>query len=631
MNGVTIIWSAVIGACLMQALMHLLVWTRDRRSWAHLCLVVTVLSVVGMAVCELLMMHAESPAAFARIARWAHPVYGVGVAGSLGFVHFYFGTARGWLLALALGLRTAAVAANFTTGINLHISVIHSLDQIPFLGGQVSVLGAWEPSPWVRLGQAAALLQLACVLDAAASLWRTGQPESKRRALIVGGSLAFFIVLAAGQPGLVAAGVLRMPFIVSFSFLGMVLAMGHELSRDVLRAARLSRDLQASEHRFRRVIEASPHAMAMIDEEGKIRLVNAQTESVFGHTRDELLGLPFEELVPSSPETTRPAPGPGGAAPPANETTEAGHEAVGRRKDGTAVPLEIGFSALGTAEEDFVLASMIDVTWRRRAEQEAAHHRQELAHLSRVSILGELSGSLAHELNQPLAAILSNSQVGRQSLQPGPPDLAEMAAILDDISDDAKRAGGIIHGMRAMFKKETAAESHPVEVATAVHQVLGLLRGEIVARQVTVDLRLADDLPPVRAGLVELQQILMNLLVNSLDAVKTAAPPGRVTITAAPHDDRVIVSVRDNGPGLAPGQEDQLFEPFSTTKPAGLGLGLAISRRLATQFGGTLEAENHPDGGADFRLTLPAARNEQSHLPARPTPGHTDTIPPVPA
>jgi PAS domain S-box-containing protein len=735
MSWLAIIWSAVIGACLMQALMHLLVWNHDRRSWAHLCFVITVLTTAGLAIAELLTMHASSPEAFGRIIFWAHFVYGLGVFASLGFVHFFFGSGRNWLLAMALASRALAVVANAVTGVNLHIHAIHSLQQIPFLGSSVSVLGEWEPNPWVRLGQTAALLQLLYILDASARLWRRQSPDARRRATVVGGSLALFIVTAATQTGLVSAGILQMPLIVSLPFLGMTIAMGYELSRDVLRAARLSRELQTSERRlamaasaarlalwewdlssnriwvstngralygvtdqeeidfdrfmqtvhpedhplvrtaiekalhghepyhidyrivlsdgplrwmaargtieknaqghanrlrgismditeqkesedrFRRVIEAAPNAMAMIDDHGHIRLVNAQMESVFGYTRAELLDAPLEQLVPGSlalaPATAGPSAPASGQEPPPRAVVEK----TGWRKDGSPVPIEIRFSPISTPQGKFVLTSILDVTRRRLAEREAAHQRQELAHLSRISILGELSGSLAHELNQPLAAILSNSQVGRKSLALPNTDLTELAAILDDITADAKRAGSIIHGMRAMFRKTSPTEIESVDLNTAVHQVLHLINSEIIARHVSLDLQLAPNLPPAGASLVEIQQILMNLMVNSLDAVKTTNTPGLIKITSQIQDDQIVVSVHDNGPGLAPVQLENLFEPFATTKTNGLGLGLAISRRLTERFAGTLQGANHPEGGAIFHLTLPPKIDLESPPP----------------
>jgi PAS domain S-box-containing protein len=256
-NWVIAIWSATVGASLLMVVMMLLVWSHDLRTWANLCFAVSVLGVVGLAVGEIGTMYAESPEAFARAVRWTHLVYGIGVLGSLGFIHFYFQTGMRWLLALAVALRLLVVVANFTTGVNLHFTAIGSLEKVTFLGQQVSVVGAWVPNPWIRLGVLASLVQLAYVVDAAIRLWRAGTQEARRRAMVVGGALAFTLVAAPAQAALVAGGLLRMPFIVSFPFLVVVVAMGYELSRDFLRAAQVTRELGESNRQLELATEAA--------------------------------------------------------------------------------------------------------------------------------------------------------------------------------------------------------------------------------------------------------------------------------------------------------------------------------------------------------------------------------------
>jgi hypothetical protein len=218
MSWISAIWSAAAGASLLMGLLLLLVWSQDRRSWASLCFAISVLGALGLAVCELVTMYTGSPVVFGQAIRWTHLVYAIGIFGSLGFIHFYFGTGRRWLLVSALALRVLVVVANFTTGVNLHFAVVRSLQKIAFLGEQVSVASEWVPNPWVRLGLLASLVQFAYVVDAAIRLWRTGSPESRRHAVVVGGALAFTFIAAPAQAALVAAGVLHMPFIVSFPF-----------------------------------------------------------------------------------------------------------------------------------------------------------------------------------------------------------------------------------------------------------------------------------------------------------------------------------------------------------------------------------------------------------------------------
>jgi C4-dicarboxylate-specific signal transduction histidine kinase len=249
----------------------------------------------------------------------------------------------------------------------------------------------------------------------------------------------------------------------------------------------------------------------------------------------------------------------------------------------------------------------IDITSRKLAEEEAAAQTRKLEHLSRVAILGELAGSIAHELNQPLAALLSNAQAGKRFLKQSPPALEEIPPILDDIEADAKRAGGIIHGMRAMLKKDAPIVATEVNLNTCIGQVLSLLNGEILASRVSIHTHLDDSLPLVRAGHVEMQQVLVNLLVNALEILKSIQTERLVEIRTTHLEGAAQVTVRDTGPGFSEKMLPRLFEPFVSTKPGGLGLGLVISRSIVEQFRGKMTAENHSAGGAVFCITLPVS------------------------
>lgn len=606
MNWVTIFWSTLSGVCLMLALLHLLVWSRDRSSRASLFFCVAVFSVIGMAMAEMVTMHTESIAEFSGAIRWTHLIHGVGVVGFLGFVHFYFGTGRWGLLVLALFIRFLAVVANFSTGESLHVYAIHSLQKVNFLGQQVTVLGEWAPNPWVRLGQLAMLIQVIYVVDASTRLWRTGSYESRRRAVIVGGGLSLFLLLASAHAGLVAAGVLRMPFLVSLPFLGVVLAMGYELSRDLLRAAKLSRDLRESEQRMTLAAEAANLGIWIRDLVRNEIWASSKWRALFGYGRGEKLDLEdiLQRLHPEDRETVRQVLEKAMAGSGSYET-EYRIILPNEKVRWIASRGRVEFDEVG--KPILVRGVSIDITGRKQAELEASRQRRELAHLSRVSILGELAGSLAHELNQPLTAMLSNAQAGQRFLAQGNPDMAEITAILDDIADDAKRAGSIIHGMRAMFKKDAAVEMQPVDLNDELTQVLKLLHSEIVGRHVHVELHLENALPVVHVGRVEIQQVLMNLILNSLDAMKAGVTQRHLKITTGRQDDRVVVRVHDNGPGIPEEMLERLFEPFFSTKPGGLGLGLAISRSIMEQFGGRLQAENHAAGGAVFSMAFPVA------------------------
>lgn len=610
MNSIVILWSALSGACLMLAGLHVMVWLRNRQAWENLLFATTVGGVVGLAACELTAMQAGTAEDYAAAIRWAHLSIGIGVAACLGFVHLHFGSGSGSvkLLGLALGLRALAVLANYTTGVSLHVREIVSLQQVEFLGETVSMLGEWTPNRWVILGQLAALAQIVYVVHASRRLWQSGGREEKRRALLVGGGLALFFLMSSLQAGLVAAGVLRMPFLVSFTFLGVVMVMGFELSRDVLRAAELLRELQRSEQQLTLAAAAGKMSLWEWDFATNRIWVNTAGRAIYGVQPEETLD--FQRFVSTVHAPDRPV------LERAVEAALAGPEpyAADYRVDLPDGSLR-WISARGKVERNSkgrplrMRGISMDITGRKEAELESALHRQELAHLSRVSVLGELSGTLAHELNQPLAAILGNAQVGRRMIRDDSPDPKELAAIFDDVADDAKRAGGIIHGMRAMFRKDAVTEAHSVDLNEAADQVLGLLHSEIIARKAKLEFHPGAALPPAAAGRVEIQQVILNLVLNGLDAMKGESPGGRLELITSHADGRLHLVVRDHGPGIPAELMPRLFDPFVSTKPGGLGLGLAISRGIAERFRGELTAENHPEGGAVFRLTLPAAAN----------------------
>jgi two-component system, LuxR family, sensor kinase FixL len=250
----------------------------------------------------------------------------------------------------------------------------------------------------------------------------------------------------------------------------------------------------------------------------------------------------------------------------------------------------------------------IDITDRKRAESEAHAHRMELARAGRVSTMGQLASAMAHELNQPLGAILRNAEAAELILQQEPLDLQEVRAILSDIRRDDQRAGAVIDRMRAMLKRRDL-EFEPLTVRQLIDQITVLLRNEMLARRVTLQLDIPSWVPRVRGDRVHLQQVLINLLVNGADAMDGAGyEPRRLDVQARLADEQTVtVAVRDTGPGIREDDLSRLFEPFFTTKPSGMGMGLAISKTIVESHGGRIWAENNAEGGATVSFTLKVA------------------------
>lgn len=247
-----------------------------------------------------------------------------------------------------------------------------------------------------------------------------------------------------------------------------------------------------------------------------------------------------------------------------------------------------------------------DITSRKLAEKEAQELRENLAHLARVNTLGALSGSLAHELNQPLGIILSNTQAAQELLAQDPPDLAEVQAILADIVAADRRAGEVIRRLREMLKRGEVSLC-PILLNEIIDEVLHLTHSDLIGRGITVVRDLAADLPPIAGDRVQLQQLMLNLILNGADAMAgKESGTRRLHFQTMLHEGRVHAGVRDEGVGL-PADTDRLFQPFYTTKPHGLGLGLSICQAIVTAHHGRLWAEPHPDGGAVFRFELPIA------------------------
>lgn len=361
-----------------------------------------------------------------------------------------------------------------------------------------------------------------------------------------------------------------------------------------------------AEERFRLVVETSPAAMLMVDGAGVITLVNRQTEVVFGYEREELLGMHVDALVPQRSRGRHAKERAAYATNPTARATGAGRELFAQRKDGTEVPVEIALSPIHSDQGLFVLASIADISERKRMDSELATQRDELAHLSRVVLLSELSGSMAHELNQPLTAILSNAQAALRFLAHSPPNLEEVRESLIHIVENDKRAGEVIRRLRGMLRKDRA-DYRRLDINEVVLDVLRIIRSDLLNRNVEIILDLDPNLPAIEGDGVQLQQVLLNLAMNGTDAMADVADGRELTLRTRLTDAGAVeAAVDDAGAGIPPDDLERIFSPFVTTKTNGMGLGLAVCASIIQSHRGTIWATNNAARGATVHFSLPA-------------------------
>lgn len=350
------------------------------------------------------------------------------------------------------------------------------------------------------------------------------------------------------------------------------------------------------------LFDSVPGLLYLYSADGRLKRWNKQHEKLTGYSAEALMDMPAENWFGEDDLRTMQRDWARVFAE-GKVTSELGL----KMKDGSCVPYLLTGVPVEIDGKPHLVGIGMDISDRQRVEASLAQLRSELAHAARVNTLGELTSGLAHELNQPLAAILSNAQAARRFLAAQSPDLGEVRDALDDIVRDDKRAGEIVHGLRALSRKKPD-NCERLDMSALVRTVADLIHGELISSDVPLSLALASGLPAVMAGQTEVQQILLNFMLNGIQAQKTIdSSARRLTVTTWHDKGTVIVAVRDQGSGISDEILPRLFEPFFSTKADGLGMGLAICRRIAQSYAGRVWAENHVEGGATFYVALPVA------------------------
>jgi PAS domain S-box-containing protein len=377
-----------------------------------------------------------------------------------------------------------------------------------------------------------------------------------------------------------------------------------------LENARLYRDVAEREAKIRRLVDANIIGIFISSRKGEIIEANDAFLKMLGYDREDITAgnLRLADLTPPERHgsTARALLGidKTGAVKP--------YEKEYLRKDGSRAPVLIGSTAFDE-QQDHSVAFVLDLTERKRAEAEARESERryretqlELAHANRVATMGQLTSSIAHEVNQPIAAAVTYALAARRFLSAEPPNLREVDDALSLIVREGNRAGEVVRRIRALIKKAPARKD-AIEINDAVLEVVALTRTEAANNRVSVRTQLAEGLPPVQGDRVQLQQVLLNLIINAIEAMRDVGEHERELLICTRHEpDGVSVEVRDSGPGFAPADFERVFEAFYTTKPGGLGLGLSICRSIIEAHNGQLWASPNVPRGAIVRFIAPA-------------------------
>jgi len=746
MSWVTLLWSMDAALCFTLAGIYLLVWCKQRQGWVYLLFSCSAAAAGIIAEFELMSMHAQTAAQYGALLRWAHLPVWMLLVSIVWFGHLYLRAGRLWLAWSVSGLRTLALFLNFLFTPNINFREITSLRHLSWWGGETVSAPVGVPNPWTLVGQLSVVLLLVFFVDATITVWRRGE---RRRALVVGGSTICFITLSLGQSVLVIWGIVESPFFISFPYLGIIAAMGYELSYDFLRAAKLAQQFQASEaalHESEARINLAANAANLGLWLWNIRddelWVTAKWRRLFGFAESEPLkfGRLLQVVHPEDREriqqlvqhmlehgggeyeseyritrpdgSTRWIAGYGGV-----ELDEHGKPAFARgvsrditrrkiaeeelresearfRTVADAAPVMIWMSGpdklcnffnkgwldftgrtmeqeLGngwaegvhaddlerclevyetsfSARQPFTMeyrlrrndgeyrwvldsgtprfaedcaflgyiGSCIDITARKQAELENQRQNMELARVGRVTLMGELAASLAHEVNNPIGAIVTNANAGQRLIAAGKINTEELKDLLADIVADGHRAREVIQGVRNMVRKTEPSRS-VIRINDTIDDLLRIVRADALGRQVTIAAEVDSDAGRVIADRVQLLQVLINLTLNAFEAMSANRPDARrLVITGGRNGNgEIVVSLRDSGPGFPGAFGEQLFDPFFSTKAEGTGMGLAIARSIVEAHGGKLFGENCDDGGACFTFRLPEAKEDKSGAP----------------
>jgi two-component system sensor kinase FixL len=413
---------------------------------------------------------------------------------------------------------------------------------------------------------------------------------------------AAYVIMAAGP---VAWG--DIAGAVAFAAVcGAIITGGEWFQRTRRQAQAVNRDLRAREAHLQSILDTVPDAMIVIDERGLMRSFSSTAERLFGWTAAEALGRNVSMLMPSPQRELHDSYLERYYRTGERRIIGLGRVVVGERKDGSTFPMELAVGEMRNEEGRFFTGFVRDLTERQQAETRLQELQSELVHVSRLTALGEMASALAHELNQPLSAIANYLKGSSRLLALDAPPVSRVRDAIDKAADQALRAGEIIRRLRDFVSRgETERRIENLSKLVEEAGALALVGVKDAGVRVRFEYDTSADL--VLADRVQIQQVILNLMRNAIDAMSDAPRRELVVSTGRAEPAHALVSVADTGPGIAPEIAEQLFQPFITTKRQGMGVGLSISRTIVEAHGGRIWAEPTPGGGTTFRFTLNSA------------------------
>jgi two-component system, LuxR family, sensor kinase FixL len=418
--------------------------------------------------------------------------------------------------------------------------------------------------------------------------------------------LGFFVITMS--PGVSASEIVDAAL---FMMIGAGIAWsGEQLQRNRIQAGASTRDALAREAHLASILETVPDAMIVIGEDGIVHSFSSAAERLFGYTAAELIGKNIKMLMPSPYRENHDEYLRRYMRTGERRIIGIGRLVVGERKDGSTFPMELAVGEMRSSDRHFFTGFIRDITQRQESEARLQELQSELVHVSRLTAMGQMASALAHELNQPLSAIASYMKGSRRLLESGGEDRSDLLRdAMDKAGDQALRAGQIIRRLRE-FVGRGDSERRVESVKRLIEEASALALVGTKDQGVRVRFQFDPAVDPVLVDKVQIQQVLLNLLRNAVEAMEASQSRELVISTAAGDDDMVAVGVADTGPGIAPELMSQLFQPFVTNKRHGMGVGLSICRTIVEAHGGQIMVEPNPGGGTIFRFTLRAASGE---------------------